>query len=290
MKNSTPKTKLTENINRNYGTIAAIWATITVLTYCLFSTPTIGENRPIWFQVTTFLLQGVATISAGVVCWRTAVVRGLNSTAWGLFAYGMLFYAIGDAIVLWWQIAWKLNPFGSIGQGGYIIYQVFLTVGMLWVLWRSHLRLPRKQIAIVTLGTFLAAGLAWWVRITPATAAIPPEWVVESSRVMLDWRGHIGLFYLVMDITIATAALYLFAGFFGGRLGLPWLWVGLAAMCDYSGDLWFAYTSSRSSTYTIGFIAEVGWVFCALALGVAASLERQNDLRLKAIVSRQNFR
>lgn len=132
--------------------IAAIaWAIISLLFFLLFSVPLPGQGRPTWYNITTYILENMAFLGAGLLCfrnWRSSqIVSG--RVVWLLIGLGMISFFIGNLILGWWEIVWQKEPDVSPGDFFFLSMYVLVGIGMFLAITARKLNLSLMQWMIV---------------------------------------------------------------------------------------------------------------------------------------------
>lgn len=141
--------------------LAAItWAVFALLFFLLFSvSPTEGE-RPQWYGIITYILEEVAFLVAGLLCfrnWRSSqIVSG--RTVWLAFGLGMMSYFIANLFLAYWELGLGLAPDVSPGDLFFILTYLFLGWGMLQAVLSKQLNLTALQW--IVLAGIAVAGVA----------------------------------------------------------------------------------------------------------------------------------
>jgi hypothetical protein len=143
--------------------LAAIaWAILALLFFLLFSVPLPGQGRPEWYGITTYILENVAFLGAGILCfrnWRSSqIVSG--RTVWLAFGLGMISYFIGNLIFAYWELGIGLNPDVSPADFFFILTYLLLGWGMLLAVLSRRLNLTLFQwlgvVGIAVAGSVVA--------------------------------------------------------------------------------------------------------------------------------------
>ena len=76
---------------------AIIFSSISLFFYLFFSGPMQGIERPIWYRISAFILQDVALIGAGLVCFRNGLSKQMpsGSKVWLLIGVALFSFLIG---------------------------------------------------------------------------------------------------------------------------------------------------------------------------------------------------
>ncbi|WP_228034968.1 hypothetical protein [Oculatella sp. LEGE 06141] len=154
--------------------LAAIaWSTAALLFFLLFSVPLPGQGRPEWYGVTTYILEDIAFLGAGIMCfrnWRSSqIVSG--RTVWLSIGLGMFSYFIGNLLLAYWELGLQLQPDVSPGDIFFIATYVFLGWGMLQAVLSRRLSLTAAQWATLAGIAIGSIALAYVLAFSPAEAA-----------------------------------------------------------------------------------------------------------------------
>jgi len=151
-----------------YGGIA--WAVTSLLFFLLFG---IGEDRPLWYSIGTYLLETLPFLGAALLCYRNwrspQIASGRN--VWMGIGLGMLSWFIANLIFGVWELYFGLDPDVSPADLFYITFYVFLSWGMVLAVLPRRLNLEVWQW--VTVGAIAVVGiaLAVWVLYVSTQAA-----------------------------------------------------------------------------------------------------------------------
>lgn len=159
------KTKFTLSV-QTIVLAAIAWAVLALLFFLLFSVSPSSEGRPEWYGVTTYVLESVAFLGAGLLCFRNwhspQIVSG--RAVWLSIGLGMISYFIGNLILGYWELGLGKSPEVSPGDLFYILTYLFLGWGMLRAVFSRRLNLTPIQwgilAAITILGITIAASFA----------------------------------------------------------------------------------------------------------------------------------
>lgn len=131
--------------------VAIAWAILSLLFFLLFSVPLPGQGRPLWYNITTYILENLAFLGAGLLCfrnWRSSqIVSGRG--VWLLIGLGMSSFFIGNLILFWWEIVWQKSPEVSPGDFFFLSMYVLVGIGMFLAITARKLNLSFLQWAIV---------------------------------------------------------------------------------------------------------------------------------------------
>ncbi|MEH2014435.1 hypothetical protein [Nostoc sp.] len=246
------------------------WAVLALLYYLLFSAKVPGadgiESRAEWYVIGTNIFEGLAYLSAGILCLRNwlspQIVSGRN--VWLLIGLGMLSYLVGGIIFGYTEIVLKNEPDVSLGDIFFVLTYLLLGAGMIFAVTSRRINLEKWQWLIVLAIAMSGSLLAWWISMQQET---PSELLVA----ILNW------FYVVSDVLLLIIATILLLAFWGGRVSQSWRMIAAAAFSLYIADMWFKY--AQGPNYQSGEILEVFWVFSGVLFSMGAVLEYDASLR-----------
>jgi hypothetical protein len=282
-----------------------IFSGISLFFYLFFSGPTHGVERPIWYRIGTFILQDIALIGAGLVCFRNGFSKQMpsGSKVWLLIGVALFSFLIGNLFFGLWELLWHLDPVGSLGDPFFVFFYICLCLGMAIAIASKQVKLKIYQWSIVAGITTYAAVMAMWIMTPPISAnstapaavvataqsasspasptAAPaeaptpdaPAWVKSMDDVFKPYGAKLGQFYVWCDVALFGLAVAMILAFWGGRLSNAWQVNAQAMICFYIADMWLAYATNHLSGYQSGFMLEVFWIFGIVQFGVAAALE-----------------
>ncbi|MBD1914191.1 MULTISPECIES: hypothetical protein [unclassified Leptolyngbya] len=143
--------------------VAIAWAVISLMFFLLFSVPLPGQGRPIWYNVTTYILENLAFLGAGLLCfrnWRSSqIVSG--RVVWLLIGLGMISFFIGNLILFWWEVVWGKSPDVSPGDFFFLLMYVLVGIGMWLAITSRKLNLTLLQWLLVLGIAVAGAGLSY---------------------------------------------------------------------------------------------------------------------------------
>lgn len=139
------------------------WAVSALLFFLWFS---IGDDRPFWYQIGTYIFEQLPFFAAALLCYRNfgspQIASGRN--VWSAIGLGMLSFFLGNLLFGWWEMVWGLSPDVSLGDFFFIFFYLFLGWGMILAVLPRRLNLELWQWGVVgaigAIGIALAAGLA----------------------------------------------------------------------------------------------------------------------------------
>jgi hypothetical protein len=284
---------------------AIILSSVSLFFFMFFSGPMYGVERPIWYRVSTFILQEIAVLGAGLVCLRNGFSKQMPSgtQVWLLTGVALFSYFIGNLFFYLWELLWGLDPVGSLGDPFFVIFYILLFLGIVNAVINKKIKLKIYQLSIIAGITTYAAVMAMWIMTPPPTSAnstasamvataqsatsqaLPtakpaeettpdaPEWVKSIDAVFKPHGAALNQFYVWSDVVLFGFAVAMILACWGGKLSNAWQVNAQAIICFYVADMWLAYATNHVSGYQSGFMLEVFWTFGAIQFGVAAALE-----------------
>ena len=283
---------------------AMILSGISLFFYMFFSGPMYGVERPLWYRIGTFVVQDIALIASGLVCFRNGFSKQMPSgrQVWLLIGVALCSFLIGNLFFGFWELVWHLNPVGSLGDPFFVFFYVCLFSGMAIAIINKQVKLKIYQWSIIAGITTYAAVMAMWIVTPPLTSASStasavvataqstsqaasiaepaaetasdaPRWVMSMDTVFKPYGAALNQFYVWSDVALFGLAVAMILAFWGGKLSNAWQFNAQAIICFYVADMWLAYATNHVSGYQSGFMLEVFWTFGAIQFGVAAALE-----------------
>jgi hypothetical protein len=97
---------------------AIILSSVSLFFYLFFSGPMQGSERSTLYRISTFILQDIALIGAGIVCFRNGFSKQMpsGSKVWLLIGVALFSFLIGNLFFGLWELLWQLDPVGSLGD------------------------------------------------------------------------------------------------------------------------------------------------------------------------------
>ena len=287
---------------------------ISLIFYLFCSGPMQGVERPLWYRIGTYIFQNAALIGSGLLCLRNGFSRQMpsGSKVWLMIGIALFSFLIGNLFFSLWELAWHLDPVGSLGDPFFVIFYIFLSLGMLLAIASKRIQLKIYQWVIIAGITLYAGIIAAWVmtpppaadnpsptaavvaiqpdRVTQNTTSAPPPtgidppspdapgWVKSADLALKPYGETLSRFYVWCDVALFGLAVAMILAFWGGRLSNAWQVSAQAIICFYIADMWLVYATNHISGYQSGFMVEVFWVFGMVQFGVAAVLEFEHML------------
>lgn len=271
--------------------LAAIaWSVLSLLFFLLFSVPLPGQARPEWYGVTTYFLENIAFLGAGLLCLRNwgspQIVSG--RMVWLAISLGMFSYFIGNLLLAYWEIGLGESPDISPGDFFFIATYLFLGWGMIQAVVSRRLNLSWLQWLVVAGILIAGLALAYFFNIAPSleeanstsialepTPVAPPgpAWAIAVNNTLAPFADILPWLYIAGDLILVMAATTLLLAFWGGRFSLSWRFIAAAAFSFYIADTWFNYATSYIENYETGALPEVFWIFSACLFAIGAALE-----------------
>lgn len=120
------------------------WGILSLLFFLLFS---IGEERPLWYSIGTYVLELCPFLAAALLCYRNWLSQNIASgrNVWLGIGLGMLCYFIGGLIFFIWELYWGLNAEASPADLLYLICYGFIGWGMVLAVLPRRLNLEPWQ-------------------------------------------------------------------------------------------------------------------------------------------------
>lgn len=163
---------------------AIAWAVFALFFFLLFSrsTGTGDLDRPLWYLISTYVLEQGAFLSASALClrnWRSSqVISGRN--VWLAIGLGMLFYFIGNLFFGYWELILRREPLVSLGDVFFVLSYGFLAFGMILAVTSRRLNLEKWQWATVG-GIVIVGVLIAWL-LSSATPGFTPDATPTPSQ------------------------------------------------------------------------------------------------------------
>lgn len=284
---------------------ALIISSVSLFLFMFFSGPSNGVERPLWYRVSTFILQEIAVIGAGMVCLRNGLSKQMSNCnqAWLMIGAALVSYFIGNLFFYSWELLWNLDPVGSLGDPFFVIFYICLCLGMVIAIINKQVKLKIYQWSIIAGITTYATVMAMWIMTPPRTLVnstasavvataqlstsqaspiaepaaenVPdaPGWVKSIDTVFKPHGAALNQFYVWSDVALLGLAVAMILALWSGRLSSAWQFNAQAIICFYIADMWLAYATNHVSGYQSGFMLEVFWTIGAVQFGVAAALE-----------------
>lgn len=265
---------------------ATAWMIIALLFFLIFSVSAPGADRPEWYQVFTYILETMAFLWAGILCfrnWRSdQIVSG--GTVWLALGLGMFSYFIGNLFLAYWEVGLGKEPDVSPGDLFFILTYLCLGWGMLRAVISRELNLtPIQWIVLVSIALVGIAVAVISAQSPPAPEMLEaapaeepstaPAWAIALEQALSPFADLVSWLYIIGDVILVVMATTLLLAYWGGRFSLSWRFIAAAALCYYIADIWFNYAINYIPNYQTGALPEVFWIFSGCLFAIGAVLE-----------------
>jgi len=158
------------------------WSVVALLFFLLFSAATPDAGRPVWYTITTYVLENMSFLGAGCLCfrnWRSSqIVSG--GLVWLSIGLGMFSYSLGNLLLSYWEIGLGNSPEVSPGDFFFILTYLFLGFGLFKAITSKQLNLAPLQWMIVA--GMAAVGIMVATLFAPSSAnAATPAAAVQAA-------------------------------------------------------------------------------------------------------------
>ncbi len=161
-----------------YGGV--VWAVSALLFFLLFG---IGEDRPLWYTIGTYIFEQGAFFAASLLClknWSSPqIASGRN--VWLGIGLGTFCFGFGGFLFGFWELFWGLDPAVSPGDFFYLLFYLLVGWGMALAVFSRKINLARWQwltiLGIATVGIAIGVFLTLT---TPAEATTPPQMLAQA--------------------------------------------------------------------------------------------------------------
>lgn len=204
--------------------------------------------------------------------WLTSDIHDVSKRIWGLFAAGVLLWAVAELIWGYYEVFLEIDvPYPSLADLLWIPGYLPFFGGLILRYRMFNVKLDTRQVfsLIIVIVLFLLATIYFVIQ--PIVAYFDPERLGESLLNVFYPLGDLFLFIL--------SALILFS-FEKGRFAVTWLFISLGFIIVSVSDLTFSYASWNEVYYPEGnlnfvsFFVDVTYAlsYLLLALGIYAYL------------------
>ncbi len=281
------------------------WSIISISVYAIFSGPMSGADRPVWYRfLTAYALQITPVVISSVLCLRNGLSKVMvnEKKPWMVMGIALLCFSIGNVFFSSWELIWHLSSTGCLGDPFFVAFYVLLLSAMLMVIWQRKIVPNAWQFLIIGVIAAYTIGLANIilepVAISPSTtttevakaepvkeaitAVEVPAWVQSVDQIIKPYGKNLNVFYIWCDVCLFCLSLAILFHSWGSRLARSWQITAQAVFFIYIADAWYAYAGNRIADYQAGFTLEVCWILGVLQFGVAAAIEFEQSLNLRA--------
>jgi hypothetical protein len=163
--------------------VSTAWSVVALLFFLLFSAATSDAGRPVWYTVATYVLENIAFLGAGWLCfrnWRSSqIVSG--GLVWVSIGLGMFSYSLGNLLLAYWEIGLGNSPEVSPGDLFFILTYLFLGFGLFKAITSKQLNLAPVQWLIIVGMAGVGIMVATIFAPSAANAATPPALIAQAS-------------------------------------------------------------------------------------------------------------
>jgi hypothetical protein len=190
-------------------------AIVTTLAYVFLGGLSANAEHPVWYRVlTSCVLLNIALLASAILCLRNGLssIVPTGRKTWLLLGCALLSFLGGSIFFSSWELAWGLNPAGSLGDPFFLMFYIFLPVAMFVTIVRKKVSLKAYQWFFLSATAAFSSLLVFTITIllpssavaeipapapvvqtvsqsnasdTPAAPAIPPTTASETSAP--DW-------------------------------------------------------------------------------------------------------
>ena len=283
------------------------WSIISISIYAIFSGPMSGADRPVWYRfLTAYALQITPVVISSFLCLRNGLSKVMvnEKKPWMVMGIALLCFSIGNVFFSSWELIWHLSSTGCLGDPFFVAFYVLLLSAMLMVIWQRKIVPNAWQFLIIGVIAAYTIGLANIIlepvaispsatttevaKAEPVTEATPavevPAWVQSVDQAIKPYGKNLNVFYIWCDVCLFCLSLAILFHSWGSRLARPWQITAQAVFFIYIADAWYAYAGNRIADYQAGFTLEVFWILGILQFGVAAAIEFEQSLNLRAAI------
>jgi hypothetical protein len=229
-----------------------VWGGAVALVYVLRTlSPGNGLFQNLLTDGVLIRIGGLTKLALLVVAWRFAQSNASSLDAdnparrpWRLFAWGLLAFGLGQAVLTTYQLVTGANPYPSVGDLFFMAsYPLLIAAmaGFVGAYRRSGYPVgtAREHAALALVVGLVAAGFGYRLLQPVLSVAAPPlERFLNGAYPVLD------LAWLIPTVLLLRITF----GFRGGRVFRAWafLLAGIVAQC--AGDILYAYFSGLGDT------------------------------------------
>jgi diguanylate cyclase len=215
----------------------------------------------------------VVVAGAAVITLRTALSYSKDDSLrgqWLLVGLGVASFAVGDLVWSFYEIVLGvLSPFPGLADVFYVAQYGLFGAGLIAAALSYRCLVQIRTPLLVGATAGVVAVFALYVGL------LAPYVLVDPSTPLLE--RLLGTLYPMADMLLifgpAVAVLMIVVRIGGGRLGWPWLLVGLGAIMMALSDTGFVWLESIGG-YSSGNIIDYGWSLGMVFIAVGAMLDR----------------
>lgn len=215
----------------------------------------------------------LVTITLYYAARLTATTYPQQAGSWRWWVVAFSFYALGDFSWAVYEIILQEAPFPSIADLFYLMYFVFMWLGLTRFPVDQTSTRERRLVLLDNLIVILGAGLAfWYFLINPLIIATGD---VDFITILLAVE------YPILDLVIFWALLTFFRNRLQKTSSIPLNFFGFGLFSYVITDVYFAY-GSINETFISGSYIDLGWTIGSIFFALAAiaqmkSIFRQRD-------------
>ncbi len=301
---STGAKKLLSGQNITY--LGMVWGVFSLFLFLLFSITAPEENSPVWYVISTYILELVPFLCAGFLCYRNFRSPQIASgrKVWLGIGLGMICFFLGGIFFGIWEVYFGLEPDVSPADFFYMAFYIFIAWGMFLAVLPRRLNLESWQWIVIFLIAVAGIAFAAWIvlgvggaevsgvevsgaevsgaEVSGAEIALEeatepvstlPAWVTSTDELLSQFADPVNIFYIAADVGLLIIASTLLLAFWGGRFSQSWRMIAAATFAQYIADMWSQYAYTFIENYESGDLLEVFYVFSGILFAIGAALE-----------------
>ncbi len=282
---STGAKKLFSGQNITY--LGMVWGVFSLFLFLLFSITAPEENSPVWYVISTYILELVPFLCAGFLCYRNFRSPQIASgrKVWLGIGLGMLCFFLGGIVFGIWEVYFGLEPDVSPADLFYMAFYLFIGWGMFLAVLPRRLNLESWQWIVIFLIAVAGIAFAAWIVLGVGGVEVAfeeeavesistlPAWVTSTDELLSQFADPVNIFYIAADVGLLIIASTLLLAFWGGRFSQSWRMIAAATFAQYIADMWSQYAYTFIENYESGDLLEVFYVFSGILFAIGAALE-----------------